>query len=570
MCGIAGIIGTQKHPEQVLEQMLLKQKHRGPDAMQLWSENQIALGHNRLAIVDLEPTANQPMHSRYGNFTIVFNGEIYNYLELKKEVPDYPFSTKSDTEVLLALFQKMGKNMLPLLNGMFSMVIYDHAKKQIFAARDRFGVKPFYFAFQDNALFFASEIKSLWAAGIPKNQNNKVWSNYVTYGTYGMPNETFWLGINQLAGGHYFETTLAAPTVEPIKWYDFVANCNRIPQLSEKHLLSDYFELLEDSLKLRFRADVPIGFNCSGGLDSSLLVALVNKKYPDNATINAFTFYSNDANYDELPWVKKLLEATKYPLQECLFDKDTLPQLISKVAYYQDEPFGGFPTMAYSNVFKKAQELGFKVLLDGQGMDEAWAGYDYYHNQSGQLIQGTTESPVRPEVFSNDFLKFAEKEQYPQPFESKMQNLQYRDLFYTKMPRALRFNDRNSMMYSTELREPFLDYRLVELAFAQMDSIKYHNGQPKWMLRQIATTLLGNELALAPKRPVQTPQREWIATALLPYMEAQIDAFSKNDFIDAKALKTIWQNYKLGNNETSFFIWQWINYNEILKATGDI
>ena len=177
----------------------------------------------------------------------------------------------------------------------------------------------------------------------------------------------------------------------------------------------------------------------------------------------------------------------------------------------QDEPFGGFPTLAYSKIFELARQKGIIVLLDGQGMDEAWAGYDYYHNESGFTVQGTTSSPVRPEMLEPEFRQLAVKETFPASFEDTLMNLQYRDLFYTKILRALRFNDRISMMHGTELREPFLDYRLVELAFSQPRNIKIRNGITKWMLRDLVMELLGSEIALAPKRPLQTPQREWLS-----------------------------------------------------------
>ncbi len=560
MCGIAGIVGKLQNSKEILNKMLLKQKHRGPDATGVWSNEEVCLGHNRLSIIDLNESANQPMFSNDGRFVIVFNGEIYNYLELKKMVSDYSFKTHSDTEILLALYQKMGTEMLSLLNGMFAIVIWDNLEKKLFVARDRFGVKPFYYSIQNNVLFFASEIKTLWEAGIPKDKNNKVWANYISFGTYGMPYETFWTNIVQLPGGYFFKTATQKIEIKPIKWYHFDDHIKNTAIYTEDELKQQYLFLLEDSIKLRFRADVPIGFNISGGLDSSLLLALVHKLFPNKADVKAYTFYSNDEKYDELPWVEKLIAQTNYPLQKCLFDKNQVTQLIQKISYYQDEPFGGFPTMAYSNLFKEARNQGNIVLLDGQGMDEAWAGYDYYHNNSGQIIQGTLSTPVRPEVFEKQFLKFSQKEIYSQPFKNKLQNLQYRDLLYTKIPRALRFNDRNSMMYGTELREPFLDYRLVELAFAQNEQLKFKNGQSKWMLREIATKLLGNQIALAPKRPLQTPQREWIAKDLLEYMEHKIQDFSKSEFVIPKKVFQIWEDYKAGNQENSFYIWQWISW----------
>jgi asparagine synthase (glutamine-hydrolysing) len=322
--------------------------------------------------------------------------------------------------------------------------------------------------------------------------------------------------------------------------------------------------LLKESIRYRFRSDVPVGFNISGGLDSSTLLAIINNEYPDNNSIEAFTFYTGHPDYDELPWAEKLISLTGKLLNEVLMTSADVPRLIEKVSYFQDEPFGGFPTLAYSKIFELARRKGIIVLLDGQGMDEAWAGYDYYQNDSGYTVQGTATSPVRPEVLEPEFRQLADKDAYPAPFEDNLVNLQYRDLFYTKIPRALRFNDRVSMMHGTELREPFLDYRLVELAFSQPYNIKIRDGISKWMLRDIVKDLLGSDIALAPKRALQTPQREWLSGDLKDYTENVIGSFSKNDFVIQPEVKKIWESYLSGKNDNSFFIWQWINLNMLL------
>ncbi|RTY92259.1 asparagine synthase (glutamine-hydrolyzing) [Flavobacterium sp. GT3R68] len=563
MCGIAGILGKQSNSDTILA-MLEAQKHRGPDATNVWNDDKIVLGHNRLSIIDLSDEANQPMISNCGDYRIIFNGEIYNYLELKEQLKDfYQFKTHSDTEVLLAAYLYWGNEALEKLNGMFSFVIWDAEKEKLFAARDRFGVKPFYYTVWENQLYFASEIKTLFAAGIPKIKNQKVWANYFVYGTYGMPYETFWESIHQLPGGHFMEVSFAEKitkqTLHIQKWYDFPKRIAMIDQLPEAELKIQYESLLKDAIQLRFRADVPLGMNVSGGLDSSTLISLVHENLPSEQSIEAFTFYTGNENYDELPWVHELMEKTQYPLHKVLLTQEAIPKLIEEVSYYQDEPFGGFPTLAYSLLFREARANGIKVILDGQGMDEAWAGYDYYHNNSNNIIQGLTTSPVRPEALTDGFKHSAQKEIYDSPFDNALQNLQYRDLFYTKIPRALRFNDRISMMHSTELREPFLDYRLVELAFAQKASTKLHNGQTKWLLRDLVREKLGDAISLAPKRALQTPQREWIAKELNGYVSEKIEQFSQFTFVNATQTTVIWQNYCKGNQDNSFFIWQWVN-----------
>lgn len=569
MCGIAGIVSLSKSLDErkiTLQKMLKAQEHRGPDAQQDWHDETCSFGHNRLSIIDLSEEANQPMHSHCDRYVVVFNGEIYNYIEIKAALQNhFVFKTQSDTEVLLSAYIHWGKSFLDKLNGMFSIAIWDKKEQNLFIARDRFGVKPFYY-YQDNEqLVFASEIKTIWAAGIPKNKNNKVWANYLSYGTYGLPNETFWQNINQLPAGHYCEISSNSNSkIIPQKWYNFVSRVNSIELSELPELKKQYTELLNNAIQLRFRADVPLGMNVSGGLDSSTLIALIHKNLPSHQNMEAFTFYCNDANYDELPWVKDLLKDKSYHLNEVLLKSEDVPQLISEMAINQDEPFGGFPTLAYSLLFKEARKKGIKVLLDGQGMDEAWAGYDYYHNNSNNIIQGLNSSPVRPEALNQDFLAFAEKENYEKPFESTMKNMQYRDIFYTKIPRALRFNDRISMLHGTELREPFLDYRLVELAFAQDDAVKFQNGNSKWMLRQISQEIMSNNIALAPKRALQTPQREWIANELNTYFSDKINQFSKLDFVNTSKVNQIWQEYKNGNQDNSFYLWQWINLISIL------
>ncbi|MBX9808340.1 MAG: hypothetical protein K2X95_11150, partial [Flavobacteriaceae bacterium] len=203
MCCIAGIIGDYK--ELHLDAMLASQHHRGPDATGKYLDAGFAaLGHNRLAIIDLSPKSNQPFIDNSGRYVIVFNGEIYNYIEIKAALQNqYDFKTESDTEVLLAAFIVYGKSCLQKCNGMFAFVIWDHQEKRMFAARDRFGVKPFYYSVFQNSFYFSSEIKALHAAGIPKVPNEKVWASYFAYGSYGMPDETFWEGIAQLPGGHF-------------------------------------------------------------------------------------------------------------------------------------------------------------------------------------------------------------------------------------------------------------------------------------------------------------------------------------------------------------------------------
>lgn len=569
MCGIAGIVGTYK--EVQLEKMLESQHHRGPDATAKYFDLEFcALGHNRLAIIDLSEEANQPFQDDSGRYVLVFNGEIYNYIEIKEALSNqYSFKTQSDTEVLLAAYITYGKSCLEKLNGMFAFAIWDDQEKALFASRDRFGVKPFYYSLINDVFYFSSEIKALHAAGVTKEPNEKVWASYFAYGSYGMPDETFWKDISQLPGGHFLEFKNKNLIIE--KWYCFEKEIAKQPKsLTLEQAKKQYVALLKDSINLRFRADVAVGFNVSGGLDSSVLLALVNIEQ-NNSRINAYTFYTDNSDYDELPWVEKMIEETKNPLTEVLLEANEIPALTRKIQWHQDEPFGGVPTLAYAKIFERARKDNVLVLLDGQGMDEQWAGYDYYTQNNEATIQGVKDSPYKINMLTDSFLVKAVKPLYPKPFSDEVLNKQYRDLFYTKIPRALRFNDHISMAFSTELREPFLDYRLVEFAFSLPLDYKIRNGISKFMLREIASEYFKNDLVFAPKRPLQTPQREWLADDLKEWVNdcfIQLQKSVYSSWFNIDSLKEELKGYFDGDIQSSFHIWQCISLFEIAKATN--
>ncbi len=566
MCGIAGIVGDFDNRQ--MDSMLRSQHHRGPDFTGKYTdEGNAILGHNRLAIIDLSPQSNQPFFDNSRRYAVVFNGEIYNYIELKSQLRlQYDFKTESDTEVLLAAYIVYGKEFLSKLNGMFAFAIWDNQTKKLFAARDRFGVKPFYYTQANDTFYFASEIKAIHAAGISKKPNETVWAAYFAYGSYGNPDETFWQNINQLPAGHFLEYENQALLVK--KWYFFEEEvANQPKNLSYEKAKEHYLALLKDSIALRFRADVPVGFNISGGLDSSVLLALVNNFESQKGNINAYTFYTNNPDYDELPWVERMIETTKNPLKKVLLESSEVPVFSKKMQFQQDEPYGGIPTLAYAKIFEQARKDNVLVLLDGQGMDEQWAGYDYYTQSNEAIIQGVKSSPFKRNIMAKAFFEKAIKPKYPKPFAEEILNKQYRDLFFTKIPRALRFNDRISMAFSTELREPFLDYRLVEFAFSLPLEYKIQNGVNKFLLRDIASDF-APELLSDYKRPLQTPQREWLANDLKEWINdfmVEIKHSPYQSWFDIAELSNELQKYFDGDQNSSFHIWQFISFCQILK-----
>lgn len=566
MCGISGIFG-RSWLQSDLAGMITSQHHRGPDADGLYTapSGMAGLGHNRLSIIDLSPAGNQPMSNHDGSVWIAFNGEVYNYRELRAKLCDYPYRSHSDTEVILAAYEKWGEACVEHLIGMFAFLIWDEPRQTLFAARDRFGVKPLYYhQTKDGTLYAASEIKALHAAGVPARPDEATWATYLTYGLYDHTERTFWEEVVSLPPGH--RLTWHDGKLRVSRWYDLAVNATT--DEDTRSLLDaeeEYLHLMIESVRLRFRSDVPVGINLSGGLDSSTLLGVVHAAQGGDSSVRAFTFVCGDPSYDELPWVEQMLAQTKHPLTVCPLRPEDVPALAESVQAAQDEPFGGLPTLAYARVFEEARKQGVIVLLDGQGMDEQWAGYDYYlpsaNGASAYMIQGIKESPVRPECLNSDFRTLALNFEASQPFADRLRNLQYRDARFTKIPRALRFNDRISMRASTELREPFLDHRLLELALRQPMDRKIHEGRHKWMLRKIAREMLPTPLVEAPKRPLQTPQREWLRGPLHHWVDECLEeafaGFGKQ-WLDEASVREAWRRFQLGANDNSFFIWQWV------------
>lgn len=574
MCGIAGIAGRTWRPDQ-LDAMVGIQRHRGPDARGVYIDprGEVGLGHNRLSILDLSNAGLQPMSSADGRFWIAFNGEIYNYLELKAELADYPYKSATDTEVILAAYVRWGAACLDRFIGMFAFVIWDERDRRLFAARDRFGVKPLvYHQKSDGTLLIASEIRTLFAGGAPCSDDEITWATYLTHGLSDHTDRTFWQGIRSLPPGS--ELVWQDDRVRVRSWYDLAERVG--PEFDDRPVdivQSEYVSLLKDSVRLRFRSDVPVGINLSGGLDSSALLGIVRAVQGDDADVTSFTFITGDPSYDELPWVRAMLERTRHRLVTCLLRPADVPALAASVQAHQDEPFGGLPTLAYARLFQSARLEGVRVLLDGQGMDEQWAGYDYYADAlSGapaSLVQGVREKPVRPECLLPDFRARAEALASPRPFADALRNVQYRDARFTKIPRALRFNDRVSMRASTELREPFLDHRVFELAFRQPAHRKIADGTGKWLLRRALGELLPRGVVEAPKRPVQTPQREWLAGELKTWANDAIEqALSARGgvWLDPSRVRAAWRRYCEGDRDNSFFVWQWVSIGLLAAA----
>jgi asparagine synthase (glutamine-hydrolysing) len=573
MCGIAGAFG-QGWTQTQLEAMLAKLQHRGPDdhGVYISPDGQAGLGHRRLSIIDLSSAGHNPMSNGRGDLWLVFNGEIYNYVELKQELKDYPYRSNSDAEVILAAYEQWGQDCLDHFVGMFAFLLWSEKEQMLFAARDRFGVKPLYYHVRpDGQLLAASEIKALHAAGVDKGLDETSWATYFGTGLYDHSERTFWDGVRSLPGG--CKLTWRDGLLSVVRWYDLAEKVKDTDNRPLAVVEEEYFELLKHSVKLRFRSDVPVGINISGGLDSSTLLGLVGEVQGQESDVKAFTYTTGDPNYDELSWVHMMLEKTRHPSVECRLTAEEVPALAGAVARIEDEPFGGVPTLAYAKLHRMARDMGVIVLLDGNGMDEQWAGYDYYTNamigKKAGTVQGTKEKAVRPECLMPDFRSRAVMTKPISTTADKVRDLQLRDICISKIPRALRFNDRASMRSSCELREPFLDHRLFELALRQPVDRKIKEDTHKWLLRRITARMLPHGIVEAPKRPVQTPQREWLRDPLREWAHDLIEIGLRQfdgKWFDGTQVRTAWKEFFSGQSDNSFYVWQWLSLGLVLEG----
>jgi len=566
MCGISAIFGGSANKD-LIRAMVGSLHHRGPDDSGTYVDaGKVALGHNRLAILDLSDAGHQPAISPDGRYLMVFNGELYNYQELRRELPEYRFTSSGDTEVVLAAWLKWGEACLDRFLGMFAFIVYDTVRNEATAVRDRFGVKPLYMAVKpDGSVLLASEIKSIHAAGVSRSADLITWSTFLATGRHELPDRTFWEGVVPVPAGCLFRWGNGRMALH--RWYDLAARVGEEDDRGDEIVASEWLDLALESVSLRFRSDVPVGVNLSGGVDSSFLLSAIHKVQGVESEVDAYTFITGDPNYDELPWVNELLAHTKHPSIAVRLLAEEVPDLAASVAHHQDEPFGGLPTLAYAKIFEEARSRGTIVLLDGQGLDEQWGGYDYYRRAvSGEpvpIVQGSKDTPTRPDALRSGLseLVLSHTDESWSPLDP-LRRIQVRDLTETKIPRALRYNDRVSMRSSCELREPFLDHRLVELALRQPVHRKLNETTGKVFLRRILADYLPSKVVEAPKRPLQTPQREWLRGGLAGWASEMIDAGLDGigaELLDPDKVQSNWKRFRDGEGDNSYFVWQWIS-----------
>ena len=599
MCGIAGIVGANWE-RATLESMVSIQHHRGPDARGIYvsPKQQVGLGHNRLSIVDLSAAGHQPMANHDGTVWIVFNGEIYNYLELRSQLQEYPYHSRTDTEVILAAYERWGEACVERFIGMFAFALWDERKQHLFCARDRLGIKPFHYTWYKRAFLFASEIKAILAAGYRAEPNWAVWAAYLTNGIYDHSSDTFFAGIRTLPPGHILKIQNGEESVR--SYWDLPTLAAEPLALPDDEAGAQFLDLLKDSVHLRLRSDVPLGVNLSGGLDSSSLMVMVDSLVSNQGEVKAFTASFSDPKYDEQDFASQVPCHNQWVRQLQRLDSERAWSIAQEALWHQEAPYGGIATLAYHHLHQLARDSEVTVLLEGQGVDEMLAGYNYfrpYHyldlleqrrweelraELTASEASGAWELKAMRQLRSGEGLNVYQdgtshlqtdcvhpdirglscsNPQFPSPFKDHLTNALYRDLRYTKLPRVLRMNDRLSMAFSRELREPYLDHRLVEFLFRLPGNQKIRRGQGKFLLRAAMAERLPDTIRAASKRGVVTPQREWLRTCLRSQVEEIIHSrsFAEREIFDVKKVQSAYATFCAGVGDNAFFVWQWVN-----------
>lgn len=563
MCGISLLINQQDNTidSTLLHNMNEQIIHRGPDNHGVFMEKNIGLGHRRLAIIDLSSAGKQPMS--YWENTITYNGEIYNYIELRQELitKGYTFSTETDTEVILASYDYWGQECVHKFNGMWAFCLYDRKRQLIFCSRDRFGIKPFVYTTINNMFVAGSESKQFLNIPFFKPQlNHSTVFDFLFYKTLNTNEDTFLKGVKHLQAGHNLIYHLDKHVFKIQKWYDL----HQVKTLDAKNISfeeagKEFERLLSNSIKLRLRSDVKLGSCLSGGMDSSSIVCLAKQGLDKIYTVSSCY---HDKNYDEQFFIDIVnQEVQGIPLKVFPNLTDLLSKnLLTKIVYHQDQPISSASHFSEYHVFSTAAQNNLTVMLDGQGADEYLAGYGEFFMfywkfllKSGQLHKLCSEVKARSNKQKqsissnlNRFLNFLflqnlkkrikqklgkikkipvwiDKELYQKNIKNDNVNprnikkwkdihsISKHELLQYSLPYQLHSEDRNSMLHSIESRLPFLDVHLVEFCLSLPDEYKIKTGTTKAILREGMKNILPPQiLHRHDKMGFVAPEQKWV------------------------------------------------------------
>jgi asparagine synthase (glutamine-hydrolysing) len=576
MCGFAAVMRSDGEPvdPDVLRRMTDVIFHRGPDDEGHHVEGPVGFGFRRLAILDLSAAAHQPMFSEDGNLVLVFNGEIFNYVELRRTLESlgHRFRSSGDTEVLLRAYQEWGRECLPKLNGMWAFLIYDRRERTVFGSRDRFGIKPLYRYSSGEAVLLGSEIKCILASGLHDGEPNwSLISRYLTGGSLDQLDrgvDTFYRGIQEVPPGSGFDIDASGRWREWRYW-----NLEELPELSVPDAVATFGELLRDAVRLRMRSDVPVGVSLSGGLDSTAIISLMAELRQaagaDAAPLEAFSFVTPE--FDESAFIAATIRATGASFNPVEISPISLWEKLDRVLWYHDEPVHSLNALISYEIYGMAARRGVKVMLSGSGADETIGGYpsyfrDYWYTllRRGNVVGAWRQmseriavdgggGPARPfmrllrhaaqtearrsaayrsvaqrrregELKSHPWFDPALLDHVPtrdEPFRDLTLDAQLRAATeIAPLPFYLRLEDRNSMAHSVEARVPFLDYRLVQLLFQLPAEWKLRGKWNKYVLRESMRGIMPEVVrARVDKMGFPIPAAEWFRRELYEPMQ---------------------------------------------------
>lgn len=600
MCGIAGFVDTKLSADEAttrLHAMLESSAHRGPDYRGTWISMPVYLGHNRLSIIDLSDAAHQPMH--YRGLTISFNGEVYNYIELREELRQlgYQFSTQSDTEVILAAYHCWGQSCVTKFIGMWAFAIWDSRSSELFCSRDRFGIKPFHYIENSGRFYFASEMKALKQTPLYTNQYNLMqMARGLNLGWTHYNDETYYAVIKALPAAHNLTLHNGKASIERYWDIDFENRFEGSFQEKAEAFKSVFF----DSIRMTERRDVTLGVCLSGGLDSSAIASALSV-YSGGKELKTFTsFYVGKDEVDERPFIQEVLR--QYP--------NIIPHYISptekdveehfdRILFHMDIPMPSSSYISQYFVMKLAAENGIKVVLDGQGSDEIMGGYmhSFYRLLADNIRSGTITEAFTTlrthrqrqeygmsksvDIMAKSLLATMLSEQqlyagefkrsgpwiFPslsgqKPFQlratggTRLQQFLYQLLYVTLLPTLLHTEDINSMAFSIESRVPFLDHRLVELCFSLNNNDIIHNAETKYIMRKGLQGVLPDAIANRKDKVgfITRGDRTWLRGRLRHLLDGDFRELS--DVIDVPKVQALVREFEAGSNANSLFLWR--------------
>ncbi len=608
MCGIAGIAGATRVNADAVRAMNALMAHRGPDGDGIWKadDGRLCLGNRRLAVLDLSKAAGQPMASADGAYAITYNGELYNYLELKRRLQSEGavFRTASDTEVVIEAYRRWGEACLDEFNGMFAFALFDSRRKVLFCARDRFGEKPFLFVEQPGMFAFASEYKALFAlAGVGVDVDGGGLFRFLRDPSRGLDHqrETVYRGVNQLMPAEKLVLNLGDLTWMAERYWSGEARTQQGP-LPEADAVEHFRELLTDAVRMRLRSDVPVGSCLSGGLDSSAITCVARRLAGDDRPYHAFTGRFRDSAADEGRWAAEVVAATKATQHETFPSPDRFVAEADRFVWFNELPVDSASQYAQWCVFKLAADNGITVLLDGQGADEVLGGYEQYfasYMRSRRRLVGTGESDAEERVIRDRYpLAFSTVDQgWKRRVPSRLRRMAARVtgkgsdlLFGVKADFAadcdatpddgadetlhealrrdacsgfltslLRYGDRNSMAHSREVRLPFCDHRIAEFVFGLPERLIMGNAETKHLLREAMRGILPEAIRIRwNKQGFLPPQAQWFRDGLGGLAQEIFDSptFAASPMWDAAWWRRALRRLRDGDDAIAVQVWK--------------